>query len=55
MCSVFTFLLFCLISFSMSAQSSKVEVSYELCEDDMIRELMDFQEILRGVKRNAIN
>ncbi len=45
MCSVFTFLLFCLISFSMSAQSSKVEVSYELCEDDMIRELMDFQEI----------
>ena len=29
----------------MSAQSSKVEVSYELCKDDMTRELMDFQDI----------
>ena len=45
MCRIFTFLLFCLVSFSMSAQSSKVEVSYELCKDDMTRELMDFQDI----------
>ena len=37
--------MFCLVSFSMSAQSSKVEVSYELCKDDMTRELMDFQDI----------
>lgn len=45
MCRIFTFLLFCLVSFSISAQSSKVEVSYSLCEDDMMRELMDFQGI----------
>ncbi|WP_370861057.1 hypothetical protein [Parabacteroides faecis] len=45
MCRIWIFLVFCLASLLASAQSSKVEVSYELCEDDMIRELMDFQEI----------
>lgn len=45
MCKIVSLLLFCLVSFSMSAQSSKVAVSYELCKDDMMRELMDFQDI----------